>query len=62
MMKEKEILKNLKILSESQGSYKRLYDQLIYLKENNTYYYTNLMSMLEKNCNDIIDLIIYIES
>ena len=61
MMKEKEILNSLKCLSEQQGVYKRIYNQLIYLKENNTYYYTNLISTLEKNCNDILDLIFYIE-
>lgn len=50
-------------LSKSQGTYTRLVNQLLDLRETDPQAYDDYMSVLEKlNFKDVVDLILYLES
>ena len=61
-MNRKEIMEGLKGLSKVNHFYYNLYQDYLYLYENDIVKYNELMEDLEKeHFKDIVDLIIYIE-
>ncbi len=61
-MKEEQILAAIKDLAQSQGSYGRMYRDLMQAKETNPEGYGEYMAHLESiNFKDTLDLILFIE-
>lgn len=61
-MKMEDILKAIKDLSNSQGFYGRLYNNLMEIKANDKETYNKIKTELEsKQFTDILDLVMYIE-
>lgn len=62
-MKEEQILAVIKSLASSQGSYGRMYSQLMDAKETNPNAYKEFITNLEEqNLSDAVDLVMYLES
>ena len=61
-MKMEDILKAIKDLSNSQGFYGRLYNNLMEIKASDKETYNKIKTELEsKQFTDIVDLVMYIE-
>ena len=61
-MKRIDIINTIKQLARSQGYYCRLYDQLMYIAENDPIAFNEYMAELEnKNFNSMLDVVLYFE-
>jgi hypothetical protein len=61
-MKRNEIMQVFKDLSQSTGTYQRLYDRLLWLKEDGPEFYDEVMTTLEEaGFKDSVDLIMWFE-
>ena len=61
-MKMNEILSAIRQLAKSQGSYGRLYNSLMELKENDPERYDEVVNLLEvQNFKDMVDMVLYFE-
>lgn len=60
-MNEEKIVSTIKMLAMSQGSYGRLYNQLMDAKNSGSAAYDSFINEVSSHCSDALDMILYIE-